>query len=1286
MTTFEAGTWVWMPDESDMALPAKVVDSITTGSPGKVKTEDGEVHELDAKTTEKLTVCHQEVLNSDVDNLIKLNDLNENAILHNLRIRFKEDLIYTYVSSILIAVNPFKMLPLYTPERLDEYKEKGARDLPPHVYAIADNAYRSMLSDDKSQSCICSGESGAGKTEATKSILQYLAEVSGGLSVKATDNTGSLEQQILQANPVMEAFGNAKTSRNNNSSRFGKLISIMFDAKGSIVGGSIINYLLEKSRVVGQSNEERNYHIFYQILAGQHAEENEKLKALKLGEPEDYQYTNQSGCIHIDGVSDEKEFEDVRNAMTSLRLTPEEQLGVFRVTGALLVAGNLEFEVVQRQTQEDASEIKNMDCLKKVASMLDVEHADLNRSLTSHNIGAMSKILVAYSETQAKDARDAMVKKVYSNLFNWLIEKINATLALGEGGATAKAQINVLDIFGFESFELNSFEQLCINYCNEKLQSHFNEHIFKLEQDEYKSQGVVVADTAFKDNQPCLDMLEMKNTGVFAMLDEEIRVPKGSDAGFLQKILDRYVVKEKHPNMKRCKPAHKHSRESFIVDHYAGEVVYTVTSFLEKNKDALGDDIQEVLKCSGDAFVVGLMTEKAKDAPAEKKGKARGRSARPAKKPTLGEQFKEQLASLMKTLKSTAPHFVRTMKPNSVKKGDIFTSAMMLEQLRYAGLLEVCRIRQIGYPVRRDFESFFKRFKPCVPSAKNLDELIEGLTKNGVFIKDEWAKGTNKMFMRNQQSTILEQNREDAFSEVTSTIQRSVRRMLARCKYLTWKATLTAVEAACKSRDFESLQANMHLCDDLPNYGKHLKLVREAKVLLARLQEEDRIKTLIKTAIDDRQISDLRSAVQAAEGMSPPLDDPCVAEAKSVIARLEEEEKLIANIKKAIESRNLADLSKLLDAADELDPPLDNDVTSQGHTLKKRLEEEGQVLEGLKGAIAERSLANLRVFLTKAEEMGLKNPELAEGKKMQEILIKEQQARSLLAEATENRKLEPLISAIKKAIELGLTDASPEVTSAKALQGVLETEAKCSERLSKACDERNLVEITAAMQEAQSLGMAGQAIVSAGLLAAVLKKEEAATVQLKEAIDSKDVDKLAEALTAAGELGMATAEVSTARALSLELGSKNAATGKLAAVAGSDDMAEIEAAIAEGEGLGLSASPQMEGAKNALARLKEEASILADLNAAVAAGDLAGINASMDKATEKNMGSKPKYADAVSAGKAAQKKLDASNAASKALAYATNARDVDLLTSAIVEAKAAGVDTVDAEKLVPELK
>jgi myosin heavy subunit len=452
-------------------------------------------------------------------------------------------LIYTYVSSILIAVNPFKMLPLYTPERLDEYKEKGARDLPPHVYAIADNAYRSMLSDDKSQSCICSGESGAGKTEATKSILQYLAEVSGGLSVKATDNTGSLEQQILQANPVMEAFGNAKTSRNNNSSRFGKLISIMFDAKGSIVGGSIINYLLEKSRVVGQSNEERNYHIFYQILAGQHAEENEKLKALKLGEPEDYQYTNQSGCIHIDGVSDEKEFEDVRNAMTSLRLTPEEQLGVFRVTGALLVAGNLEFEVVQRQTQEDASEIKNMDCLKKVASMLDVEHADLNRSLTSHNIGAMSKILVAYSETQAKDARDAMVKKVYSNLFNWLIEKINATLALGEGGATAKAQINVLDIFGFESFELNSFEQLCINYCNEKLQSHFNEHIFKLEQDEYKSQGVVVADTAFKDNQPCLDMLEMKNTGVFAMLDEEIRVPKGSDAGFLQKILDRYVVK-----------------------------------------------------------------------------------------------------------------------------------------------------------------------------------------------------------------------------------------------------------------------------------------------------------------------------------------------------------------------------------------------------------------------------------------------------------------------------------------------------------------------------------------------------------------------------------------------------------------------------------------------------------------------------------------------------------------------------------------------------------------------
>jgi len=640
----------------------------------------------------------------------------------------------------------------------------------------------------------------------------------------------------------------------------------------------------------------------------------------------------------------------------------------------------------------------------------------------------------------------------------------------------------------------------------------------------------------------------------------------------------------------------------------------------------------------------------------------------------------------METLKATQPHFVRTMKPNSKKKGDIFMSEMMLEQLRYAGLLEVCKIRQIGYPVRRDFESFFNRFKPCVPSAKNLEELLKGLTDNGIFKEGEWAKGTNKMFMRNAQSAQIEKAREDAFSEVTSKIQRSVRKMIARCKYLGWQKTLQAVKSATVSRDFELLQANVHACDDLPNYGKHLKLVQDAKVLLARLQEEDRTKKLINNAIEERSLPNLRAAVQAAEGMSPPLDDPCIGEAKAVIARLEEEEKLIANIKKAIETRSLADLTSLLQDADNLDPPLQNDVTSQAVTLKTRLEEEAQVVEGLKEAISSRSLSNLRVFMGKMQEMGIDCPELAEGKKMQEILVKEQQAKTLLQEACENRKLDSLLAAIKKALELGLTDSSEEMAKAKALQGVLETEGKCVQRLKESCDKRDLKMVSEALAEAKELDMTGPAVLSAGVLQNLLKKEEAATAKLNEAIASKDVAQLSAALGESGSLGMDTPEVTSARALLAELGSKNEATAKLAKASGSDDVAEIEAAVKEGDENGLSSSPEMGAAKAQLARLKEEATILAELNSAVSASNIDAINATLDKVTAKNMGQKAKYADAVAAAKELQKKLDGQNTAKYALKSAINARDTDLLASAIEEAKVAGVDTAEAEKLLPELK
>jgi len=461
----EADQWVWIPDDADCFIPAKAKAAFHIGEACKVLSEDGE--DVNLPDSKDVLPLNDEVLDYKIDNLINFKDLNERALLHNLRLRFKHDLIYTYVSSILISVNPFKLLPIYTPEVLESYRQ-GSRGKAPHVFAIADNAYNNMVNEQKNQSVVISGESGAGKSEATKLILQYIAEASSRASgIRAKEN--SLEQQILQSNPIMEAFGNAKTVRNNNSSRFGKLITVYFDGSGSVSGGSIISYLLEKSRVVGPSEGERNYHIFYQLIAGGEAYPELK-QALSLDTANMFTYTE--GIDKIPGVSDEKDFEDVKSAMDTLKITEEERMEVFRTVAAVLHAGNLKFEKVENSTSEDGSKISNEDVTQCVGNLLSIEAGTLNTVLTSKRMGTRSVVIVPYSQNQAMQARDAMAKAVYSKMFDWIMSKINLTLSGGKEHDPTHKIIGVLDIFGFESFEYNSFEQLCINYCNEKLQFH----------------------------------------------------------------------------------------------------------------------------------------------------------------------------------------------------------------------------------------------------------------------------------------------------------------------------------------------------------------------------------------------------------------------------------------------------------------------------------------------------------------------------------------------------------------------------------------------------------------------------------------------------------------------------------------------------------------------------------------------------------------------------------------------------------------------------------------------
>ena len=847
-------------------------------------------------------------------------DLSEMAILHNLRIRFREDKIYTNISSIVISVNPFRLLPLFTPEILAQYRDGNPRDLPPHIFTTAHAAYKNMLSSRNDQSVVISGESGAGKSEAMKLILQFLTDVSSraDASNQSKDNKGAasassrLEQQILAANPILEAFGNAKTSRNNNSSRFGKLITINFDSNGAINGGGIINYLLEKSRIVHQNLDERNYHIFYQLLTA--ASDPEMAFALKLQSPELFAITNPEGkgVVTINNHSDEKEFEDTMNSFRILHFSEVDKQEAFKIVAGVLHFGNVKFS----QKGDDGCKIDNPEVLEHASKMFGVDSTAANKALTTRLMGAHSIVVVNYTVAQANDARDAMIKRVYSDCFQFMVNKINAELSAD--GKARQNFIGVLDIFGFESFEVNSFEQLCINFCNEKLQFHFNEHIFKMEQTLYDAEKIVIPGSSFVDNQSTLDLLELKGTGVFSMIDEEISVPKGSDEGLLGKLLTKHKA-DPHmvaPRGKVCKD----SLRCFGIDHYAGTVYYNISSFLEKNKDQLHADLCGLLSGSSVKMIAGMFAPKPEAAAAEAAPGRRGGPSKAPKGKTLGGQFKEQLNDLLKTLNATEPNFVRCMKSNDKKVGRIFNAKRMQDQLRYSGLVEVCRIRKLGYPVRREFTDFYKRYKCSNLGCADLDSLLAHLTSKGVLKSGEWAKGLTRLFMRTSQAAELEVEREACLTTVATLVQKCMRRVLAWWHFKRMLAVMQEVHAAIAAREEERLEEAVSGCGELPWSGSHLSFVKEAKVLLTTIREENRIFKLLSAAIEANELSPLKSAIVEGKKVPNPVAKltTMIAEAQVVVDKIESELACKMQLKSAAAARNLADIATALAAAEKL--------------------------------------------------------------------------------------------------------------------------------------------------------------------------------------------------------------------------------------------------------------------------------------------------------------------------------------------------------------------------------
>uniref|UniRef100_A0A4W4H1U9 Myosin VIIBb n=1 Tax=Electrophorus electricus TaxID=8005 RepID=A0A4W4H1U9_ELEEL len=643
-----------------------------------------------------------------VDDMIKLGDLTEAGVLRNLMIRHKQGIIYTYIGSVLVAVNPYQLLPIYTAEQVWQYHGRRLGELPPHVFAIADSCYYNMLRKQCNQCCIISGESGAGKTETTKLILQFLAAVSGQHSW--------IEQQILQANPVLEAFGNAKTIRNDNSSRFGKYVEIFFNKEGVIEFAHMEQYLLEKSRVCHQAPQERNYHIFYCLLSGM-AEDQKRI--LLLGNATQFKYLTEGDCVVCEGQDDVNEFTRIRTALKVLTFTEKECWEIFKLLAAILHMGNIGFEGEVRHV------VLN-DFHVHVSAPCQVERSALDTSLTCRSfMTSRERVTKPLSSEQATDCRDALAKAIYSRLFVWIFGKINS--AIHKSQTRTSLSIGLLDIFGFENFIKNSFEQLCINYANEHLQQFFVAHIFKLEQEEYLKEGFTWNHITYTDNQCTLDLLALKPLNILALIDEESHFPKGTDTTMLNKI------NQVHNNSKIFLSSKSSHNMAFGIRHFAGAVHYDCNGFLEKNRDALSLDIITLIQKSSSKLLRQIFEVELRACMAKHLS-------------TLSSQFRQSLDSLMKALSLCQPFFIRCFKPNETKLSMTFDRKLCMQQLRYSGMLETIKIRKSGYPIRHRFTEFLERYRVLLKTTDS--DCCDAICRAVIQDKNDWKIGKTKIFVK----------------------------------------------------------------------------------------------------------------------------------------------------------------------------------------------------------------------------------------------------------------------------------------------------------------------------------------------------------------------------------------------------------------------------------------------------------------------------------------------------------------------------------------------------------
>ncbi|XP_065149801.1 myosin-10 isoform X1 [Paramisgurnus dabryanus] len=749
---------------------------------------------------------------SKVEDMAELTCLNEASVLHNLKDRYYSGLIYTYSGLFCVVINPYKNLPIYSENIIEMYRGKKRHEMPPHIYAISESAYRCMLQDREDQSILCTGESGAGKTENTKKVIQYLAHVASSHKGRKDHNIppespkalklqngilfyGELERQLLQANPILEAFGNAKTVKNDNSSRFGKFIRINFDVTGYIVGANIETYLLEKSRAVRQAKDERTFHVFYQLLAGS----GEHLKSdLLLEGFNNYRFLS-NGNIPIPGQQDKDNFQETMEAMRIMSFSDEEILSMLKVVSAVLQFGNIVFK---KERNTDQASMPENTAAQKLCHLLGMNVMEFTRAILSPRIKVgRDYVQKAQTKEQADFAVEALAKATYERLFRWLVHRINK--ALDRTKRQGASFIGILDIAGFEIFQLNSFEQLCINYTNEKLQQLFNHTMFILEQEEYQREGIEWSFIDFGlDLQPCIDLIERPANppGVLALLDEECWFPKATDKTFVDKL-----VQEQGTHGKFQKPRQLKDRADFCIIHYAGRVDYKADEWLMKNMDPLNDNVATLLHQSTDKFVaelwkdvdriVGLdqvagMNETAFGATYKtKKGMFR----------TVGQLYKESLTKLMATLRNTNPNFVRCIIPNHEKRAGKLEPHLVLDQLRCNGVLEGIRICRQGFPNRIVFQEFRQRYEILTPNAipkgfMDGKQACERMIRALELDPNLFRIGQSKIFFRTGVLAHLEEERDLKITDIIIYFQSVCRGYLARKAFAKKQQQLSALK------------------------------------------------------------------------------------------------------------------------------------------------------------------------------------------------------------------------------------------------------------------------------------------------------------------------------------------------------------------------------------------------------------------------------------------------------------------------------------------------------------